>query len=70
MKFYIQGLTYSHCINELLATVVTSTRPSQNQNSQNYSIKIFEMAKQVKVPLDQPDNIRLISDSHMLEEEN
>lgn len=28
------------------------------------------MAKQVKVPLDQPDNIRLISDSHMLEEEN
>ena len=70
IKFYLQGLTYCHCLNELLAAVVTRTRPSQNHVSQNYSMKISEKTEQVKVPLDQSGNISLISESHILGEEN
>lgn len=56
MKFYLQLLTCSHCTNELLAAVITCTRPAQNQTSQNYSMKAWEKAKQLTVPLGKPNN--------------
>lgn len=57
-------------MNELLAAVVTRTKLSQNQASQNDSMQMSEKAEPEKVPLDQPGNISLISESHILEEEN